>query len=201
MIAQVRCTILARGLKKNCEKLRKELDADKESIEKDVNHYKMICTTYFPCDELIDFSFEDLATEFSVDISYLFDEFSDQLCEYNEDYNLQEFLGFNGLSESGAAYGFETETGAVDDLKLLRSFLSDNETEVVKDSWAEAFEPLAEYDNQLVKEGKFMDQVAVVGFEASIAGFPRVRLAAEAGDEYAKTLLENFEKAEAEYLQ
>lgn len=62
-------------------------------------------------------------------------------------------------------------------------------------SWGQAFEALTEYDNQLIREGKFMDQVSVTGLEAAEAGFPRVRLAAESGDEHAKTLLENFAKA------
>ena len=200
MVAQVMCSVLVRGAKKNCDKLRKEMVFEKEYIEKDTNHYRMVCTGYFPCDMLLDFSFEDLASEFSVDIDYLFSEFDDQLCEYNEDYNLEDFLAFNGLSASGVAYGFGKETGAVDDLKILNDFLCGSEEKVTsaseKISWGQAFEALAKYDDQLIREGKFMNQVSVSGFEAASAGFPRIRLAAEAGDEHAKTLLDNFAKAE-----
>ena len=99
--------------KKNCDKLRKEMEFEKEYIEKDTNHYRMVCTGYFPCDMIIDFSFEDLASEFSVDVSYLFSEYSDQLCEYDEYDNLENFLAFNRLSASGDAYGFEKETQGV----------------------------------------------------------------------------------------
>jgi hypothetical protein len=199
MVAQVRCTVLVRGTKKNCDKFRKEMMFEKEYIEKDTNHYRMVCTGYFPCDMWLDFSFEDLASEFSVDVSYLFSEYSNQLCEYGADYNLENFLAFNRLSASGAAYGFEKETGAVDDLKILNDFLCGSEENVTSASeeisWGEAFEALAQYDDQLIREGKFADQVSVSGFNAASAGFPRIRLAAESGDEYAKTLLDNFAKA------
>jgi hypothetical protein len=199
MVAQVRCTVLVRGTKKNCDKLRKEMEFEKEYIEKDTNHYRMVCTGYFPCDMRLDFSFEDLASEFSVDVSYLFSEYSDQLCEYDEYDNLENFLAFNRLSASGAAYGFEKETGAVDDLKILNDFLCGSEENVTSASeeisWGKAFEALAQYDDQLIRKGKFADQVSVSGFNAASAGFPRIRLAAESGDEYAKTLLDNFAKA------
>ena len=119
MIPQVRCSILVRGLKKNCDRICKEMDFEKESIEKDTNHYRMICSTYFPCDISLDFSFDDLATEFSVDITYLFSEFADQLCEYDEDYNLDDFLATNGLIVNGTAYGFGKDTGASNDISIL----------------------------------------------------------------------------------
>ena len=32
MVAQVRCTVLVRGTKKNCDKLRKEMEFEKEYI-------------------------------------------------------------------------------------------------------------------------------------------------------------------------
>lgn len=200
MIAQVRCSLLVRGTKTNCDKLRKEMEFKKESIAKDTNHYRMVCTGYFPCDMRLDFSFEDLATEFFVDITYLFSEYSDQLCEYDEYDNLENFLAFNHLSESGVAYGFGKATGAVDDMKILNDFLCESKGKVPsaseKISWGRAFEALAKHDDQLIREGKFMDQVSVSGFEAALAGFPRIRLAAEAGDEHAKILLDNFAKAE-----
>jgi hypothetical protein len=199
MVAQVRCSVLVRGTKTNCDKLRKEMEFEKESITKDTNHYRMVCTGYFPCDMMLDFSFEDLSAEFSVDIAYLFSEFDDQLCEYDEDYNLKNFLVFNELSASGVTYGFGKATGAVDDLKILNDFLYESEENVTfaseEISWGQAFEALAKYDDQLIREGKFMDQVSVSGFQAASAGFPRIRLAAEAGDEHAKTLLDNFAKA------
>lgn len=200
MVSQVMCLALVRGKKGDLVKFCEEMGFEKEYIEKDTNHYRMVCTGYFPCDMIIDFSFEDLSAEFSVDIAYLFSEFDDQLCEYDEVYNLKEFLRFNRISASGIAYGFEEETGAVDDLEILKDFLCKSEQNVTttseENSWTEAFEALVKYDDQLIREGKFMDQVSVSGFEAALAGFPRIRLAAEAGDEQAKTLLDNYDNAE-----
>ena len=194
MIAQVKCSILARGLKRNCEKLCKELDADKESIEKEANHYRMICTTYFPSDVLLEFYFADLAYELSVDISYLFSEYDDQLCTYDEDYNLDNFLALNHLSASGTEFGFGKETGATDDLKLLIEFLNSPPQKNDSQNWFRAFETVMEYGEQLTKQGKFNDQISVSANNASMAVLQRVRLAAEAGDEYAKTILETYEK-------
>ena len=199
MVPQVKCSILVRGRKNSCEKFRKKLYANTDSIIRETNHYRMICTTYFPCDEMLDFTFEYLASKFSVDLAYIFSEFDDQLCEYNLDYNLDEFLRFNGLSETGSEYGFPKETSVTHDLEILRDYLNTPKKPVDfvsgEISWGQAFEALTEYDNQLIREGKFMDQVSVTGLEAAEAGFPRVRLAAESGDEHAKTLLENFAKA------
>jgi len=197
MVAQVRCTILVRGLKRGCDKFLKELGAEKERIDKERNHYKMICTTYFPCDMRLDFSFDDLARVCAVDITYLFSEYEDQACSYDAFDNLENFLAFNHLSETDYAYGFPKETGATEDLKILRDFLNNSEKQSASESisWGQAFEALAKYDDQLIREGKFMDQVSVSGFQAASTGFPRIRLAAENGDEYAKTLLDNFAKA------
>ncbi len=119
MIPQVKCSLLVRGLKKNCERICEEMDFEKESIEKDTNHYRMICSAYFPCDMSLDFSFDDLAAEFSVDITYLFSEIADQVCEYDVDYNLDDFLTNNGLSVNGTAYGFGKDAGASDDISIL----------------------------------------------------------------------------------
>ena len=124
MIAQVSCTFLVRGSKTNCEKFRKGIEAEKGSIEKESNHYKMICTAYFPCDMRLNFSFEDLASENSVDITYLFSEFEDQFCSYDEYDNLENFLAFNHLSVSGSAYGFGKDTGATADLEILKDYLN-----------------------------------------------------------------------------
>ena len=197
MVAQVRCTILVRGLKRGCDKFLKESGAEKERIDKERNHYKMICTTYFPCDMRLDFSFDDLARVCAVDITYLFSEYEDQSCSYDDFDNLKNFLAFNHLPETGSAYGFPKVTGAVEDLEILRDFLNNAEKRSASGqmSWSQAFEALAEYDDQLVRKGMFMDQVSVTGFEAALAKFPRVRLAAENGDEYAKTLLENYANA------
>ena len=192
------CNFAARK-KKDCDKIRKEMEFIKRDICKEKNHYRMICLDYYPCDMRLDFSFEDLASEFSVDITYLFREFDDQACQYDDYYNLESFLVYNHLSETGTAYGFDKETEAVDDLKIINDFLNESEKKTNSDSegisWGRAFEALAKYDDQLIHEGKFMDQVSVSGLAAASAGFPRVRLAAESGDAYAKTLLENFEKA------
>ncbi len=201
MVADVQCAILVRGLRKNCVRFRDELDAEDELFEKEANHYKMICMTYFPCDMLLPFSLEDLAYEFSVDITYLFSEFDDQHAEYNEDYNLESFLSLNGLAEHGSVHGFDKETGAVGDLKILTDFVSEYDEECTDShNWFDAFEALKEYDEQLEREGRFMDQVSLTGLDAATAGFPRTRLAAEEGDEYAKTVLENYAKAQETFV-
>ena len=124
MVPQVKCAMMVRGSKANCEKLKREFGFEVKSIEKDCNHYKMLAIDYYPCDMMLDCSFDEMAEEFGVDIAYMFCEYSNQLCQYDEDYNLECFLDWNELEESGVAYGFDKETGAVDDLAILRELLA-----------------------------------------------------------------------------
>ena len=125
MVPQVKCAMMVRGSKRACDNLMSEWGWEKEKSEKEKNHYAVLCTDYYPCDMLLDYSFEELAEEFCVDIAYMFCEYSNQLCQYDEDYNLKCFLNWNGLEESGVAYGFDNETGFTDDLQILKDFLSD----------------------------------------------------------------------------
>lgn len=124
MVPQIKCAMLVRGSKTNCEKLRKEFGFELKQIEKDGNHYRMFAIDYYPCDMMMDCTFDEMAEEFSVDIAYMFTEYSNQLCQYDEDYNLKCFLDWNEIDESGLSYGFANKTGATDDLALLKEFMS-----------------------------------------------------------------------------
>ena len=198
MVPQIKCIMVLRGLEENCKALCDELKFEKIVCVKMEGYYEILSLGYFPCDMELDFSFKNLALQYSINVSYVFLEYSNQFLEYSVDYNLDAFLEYNNIHVEGTFTGF----GEIDNIDngldkihnyLLEEIHAQNEFSGESD-WFTAFEALAEYSEKLMSEGAY-EELLVDLEDDEDELIVRVRFAAESGDQYAKQLLDNYDNA------